>query len=80
MGPKVADAEDAKKKASRAKGNQQPVSFGAYPDEIARWKKAAGDCPLSKWIRRRLLAADARDEQEATRFVNSPSTASDERQ
>jgi hypothetical protein len=59
-----------------------PVSVAAYPDELERWKRkaAADNRPLSNWLRTRLLQADARDEQEATRFVNSPATASDERQ
>lgn len=42
---------------------QVPVSFGAYPEEIERWKAAARevDRPLSYWIRNRLLSMDERD-------------------
>lgn len=61
---------------------QIPVSFGAYPDELERWKAAAEaeDRPLSWWIRNRLIAADARDEElaahEAGLLKNKPQPAS----
>lgn len=50
-------------------GNQKPLAFGAYPAEIERWKKRAKqeNRPLSNWIRKRLLEADARDEELAAR-------------
>jgi len=42
----------------------QTVSFGAYPEEIERWKSKAKDAQrtMSWWIRSRLLAMDAIDE------------------
>lgn len=52
-----------------AEGNQVVASFGAYPDELARWKKRAREAnrSFSAWIRVRLLEADARDEELAAR-------------
>ncbi len=50
---------------------QTPISFGAYPEEIARWRvlARADRRPLSQWIRIRLLAADAQDEERVARSV-----------
>jgi hypothetical protein len=59
-------ARAGQRKQSRARNAKQiPVSFGAYPEELERWKKAAeeADRPLAWWIRSRLLAMDARDDQ-----------------
>jgi hypothetical protein len=46
------------------------VSIAAYPTEIEIWKrKAKADGrSLSQWLRRRLIEADARDEELATRL------------
>lgn len=40
---------------------QIPVSFGAYPAELRRWRQAARAAarPLSWWIRHRLLDMEA---------------------
>ncbi|MBZ5662721.1 MAG: hypothetical protein LAO08_20155 [Acidobacteriia bacterium] len=50
-------------RAKRKEVTQIPVSFGALPEEIERWKAAAkeADRPLSWWIRNRLLALDAQE-------------------
>jgi hypothetical protein len=42
----------------------QTCGFAAYPDEVARWQKAADadHRSLSQWIRLRLLAADRRED------------------
>lgn len=57
-----------KKRMSRTQsGSRQiPVSFGAYPEEIVRWKAAAdkADRPLSWWIRNRLLSLDNAEQQQ----------------
>lgn len=50
--------------------------IAAYPEEFERWqvRAEAEQRSLSNWIRMRLLQAEARDEEAATRFTHSPST------
>lgn len=75
MGPKVVSADEAARKAARAKLRLIPFTGAALEEEIERWKRNADadGVAFSKWIRQRLLEADARDEESATRFVHSPS-------
>jgi hypothetical protein len=42
---------------------QVTVTFGAYPEEVERWKAAADkvDRPLSWWIRNSLRSLDGAD-------------------
>lgn len=53
------------KKAPAKNPTLQPVSFGAYPDEIERWKAEAKkvDRALSWWIRNRLLALESSNQE-----------------
>jgi hypothetical protein len=62
-----------RKKAQRLKVTR---TFAAFPEEIEAWrvKAKAVDRSLSEWIRLRLLAADARDE-ELAQGHNSGKTA-----
>ena len=56
-------------------------AFAALESEFAIWeqKAATEGRPFSQWVRMRLLAMDARDEQQANRFPNSIVGASDEK-
>jgi hypothetical protein len=56
------------KSRSNGRDKQFPISFGAYRDKIERWTKAAKaiDRPLGWYIRMRLEAMDALDDQRAT--------------
>ena len=65
MGPKVKELNEA-----QGKPRLIPVSVAAYPEEVENWKRKAeqDSRPLSSYLRLRLLAADARDEEQATRF------------
>jgi hypothetical protein len=51
--------------------NVVQVTLTLYPEDLERWKqKAKADSrTLSQWVRMRLLAADARDEELATRMA-----------
>lgn len=53
------------KKKAQTNGKQKPISFGAYPDQLERWTKAAKamDRPLGWWIRYRLEQMDTLDQQ-----------------
>lgn len=64
-GPKVKDQSEEK----RAKAKLIPVSVTGFPDEVESWKRRADadNRSLSSWLRLRLLAADARDEEMAAR-------------
>lgn len=61
MGPKVKKL----KPESQVKTKLIPVSVAALPEEIEVWRRKADvdDRPLSSFLRRRLLAADKRDEE-----------------
>jgi hypothetical protein len=63
---KVATKSQTKAR-SNGRDKQFPVSFGAYRDKIERWTKAAKalDRPLGWYIRMRLEAMDALDDQRA---------------
>lgn len=66
------------RKASRAPRGGEPLqstSFAALPEEIARWKARAAQEQRSYgwWIRNRLLAADARDEESVARAAERES-------
>lgn len=53
-----------------------PVSFAALAADVSRWeaRATADHRPLSQWLYLRLLAADARDGEMATRFTESPTS------
>jgi hypothetical protein len=61
------------KARSNGKDKQFPVSFGAYRDKIERWTKAAKaiDRPLGWYIRMRLEAMDALDDQRAAQAAQA---------
>lgn len=67
-----------KSKLGRPRGPESekkvPVTISALPSDEARWQARADadNRPLSQWLYLRLLAADARDEEMATRFTRSP--------
>jgi hypothetical protein len=65
-GPKVKELNEA----ASAKPRLIPVSVAGYPEEVEAWKRKAekDSRPLSSWLRLRLLAADARDEEMAVRM------------
>lgn len=64
-GPKLKDQSEDK----RAKAKLIPVSVTGFPEEIEIWKRKAeaDNRSLSSWLRLRLLAADARDDELAVR-------------
>ncbi len=68
--PKDSHEVPARVVASQRPDKQVVVSFGAYPDELDRWKAAAQELerPLSWWIRNRLLTAEA--------LINNPENVS----
>lgn len=59
--------QPAKEESDRKK----PQTFAALQSEIAVWKQkaAADNRPVSQWIRLRLLAMDAQDEERAARVI-----------
>ena len=70
----MSDRSDSRKKKPTVKADvkpvQKPLSFGAFPDEIERWREKArrADRTLSWWIRNRLLLSEAQDDETATRM------------
>ena len=69
--------------AKTAKQKPQPlivVAVKASREEVERWKAAAmaERRPLSNWLRLRLVAADARDEEIAAHLKTTGATQSHE--
>jgi hypothetical protein len=61
----------AKKSAKHSKSKLIPVAFAASAEDIKRWKKAADaeGRSLAWWIRLRMLAMDAQEQERTARAV-----------
>jgi hypothetical protein len=63
MNTEAKRSRSADQPKSNSKPAQVSVTFGAYPEEIERWKRAAQaeERALSWWIRKRLLELETQD-------------------